>query len=123
MGNEIKKWMEKEIKKPSSLGSNDREGFVIRLSSSIKMSEFDKYYAKYVRRGHIQTGKNWSKTWQKVKLIENDNNYKNNDNENDINDNDDNYKKNDDNNNNDNNQSKKSKKKHKKKNRKIYVSL
>lgn len=68
--NAMKQWMEREIQKPSMLGSPDREGFVVRIAAAIPSDHFGKYVAKFVRKGHIQTDANWTKTWKKAKLIE-----------------------------------------------------
>eukprot|EP01084_Bolivina_argentea_P290673 499351_1 len=77
---EIKNWMDKEIQNQSMLGSKNREGFVIRIDSSFPMKQFQKSMAKYVRKGHIQTDKNWIRNWQKAQLvyIHNDNDNANN---------------------------------------------
>eukprot|EP01083_Nonionella_stella_P101561 288031_1 len=75
---EIKDWMDKEIKKPSTMGSKHREGFVIRIDTAFPMNSFDKSIAKYVRKGHIQTDKNWTRTWKKASIIRtNSNTHKN----------------------------------------------
>ena len=71
--NAVKNWMEREIQKPSILGSTDREGFVIRSAAAIKANQFGKFIAKFVRKGHIQTDQNWAKKWQKAKLVEMEN--------------------------------------------------
>ena len=68
--NAMKQWMERKIRKPSMLGSQDTEGFVVRTASAIRSDQFGKCIAKFVRKGHIQTDDNWTKTWKKVKLIE-----------------------------------------------------
>ena len=55
----------KEIKK-----DRQKEGFVVRISNSFDMKDFDKYVCKWVRKGHVQTSKFWlNETIIKNKLI------------------------------------------------------
>ena len=35
------------------------EGYVVRVAGSFPMAQFDKYVAKFVRAGHVQTGEHW----------------------------------------------------------------
>lgn len=57
-----------EITKPSFFGST-REGFTIRLRRGFRSSEFAESFAKYVRRGHVQTDdKHWTVNWQPAKI-------------------------------------------------------
>lgn len=37
----------------------DREGYVVRLADSINYGDFRYKYAKFVRKGHVQTVKHW----------------------------------------------------------------
>ena len=62
--------MEREIERPSMLGSPDREGFVVRTAAAIRGDRFGRFIAKFVRRGHIQTDSSWTRKWKKVKLVE-----------------------------------------------------
>lgn len=48
--------------------SENNEGYVIRLSRSIKYSEFSRCVAKFVRKDHVQTS---SKHWMYDKIVEN----------------------------------------------------
>ena len=64
---DLKKFLDREINKPSSLGG-DREGFVIRVAKAFEDKDFTKKIAKYVRKGHIQTDKHWSKNWKQAKI-------------------------------------------------------
>ncbi|ETO00947.1 hypothetical protein RFI_36493, partial [Reticulomyxa filosa] len=70
----LKEWMNMQIALPSALSLDKinapcpREGFVIRVSGRIAMKNFELSVAKYVRKGHIQTDKQWSKTWKKAKI-------------------------------------------------------
>lgn len=64
---EIELLMDKEMKKPSALGA-EKEGFVIRIADSFDFNDFDKYAAKYVREGHVQTDERWEKNWRAAKL-------------------------------------------------------
>jgi len=66
--NAMREWMKKEIKKSSALGSKEREGFVVRTSGAFKSEEFVKCIAKYVRAGHVQTDKQWSRKWKKARV-------------------------------------------------------
>lgn len=59
--------MESEEKKHKPLGA-DPEGFVVRKSGRIPAGEFSKSFAKYVRKGHVQTDEHWSKNWKKAEL-------------------------------------------------------
>ena len=59
----------KKMKQESALSSGTPEGFVLRCTSGFKYNELDKYCAKYVRAGHIQTDEKWKKTWKQAKLV------------------------------------------------------
>lgn len=45
-----------------------QEGYVVRLTSSFTTSDFDLSVAKWVRKGHVQTDKHWTKNWVKNTL-------------------------------------------------------
>jgi hypothetical protein len=53
-------WNEHLIKKLHQPGT---EGYVVRLEESFSYSDFKNSVAKYVRSGHVQTNKHWSKEW------------------------------------------------------------
>lgn len=44
------------------------EGYVLRPLESFDISTFDRNVLKYVREGHVQTDKHWSKEWVKNEL-------------------------------------------------------
>lgn len=68
---QIKEWMEGRMKsKQSAVGGVDGpEGFVIRIADGFHNNDFEKCVAKFVRKGHIQTDEDWSRTWKAAKLI------------------------------------------------------
>ena len=56
-----------------SLDIEKQEGFVIRLSSSFKMSEFSKSVAKWVRAGHVQAdSEHWMRKDIQVNVLKKD---------------------------------------------------
>lgn len=65
------KWLEDflkyELNQESSIGG-EREGFVIRNSSSFSNKDFSKNVFKFVRANHVQTDVHWSKNWKPNKL-------------------------------------------------------
>lgn len=44
------------------------EGFVVRLAGSFPAAAFEGSMGKYVRKGHVQTGSDWLRTWKKATL-------------------------------------------------------
>jgi len=40
-------------------GGSEREGFVVRLAEEIRLDDFGRSVAKYVRKGHVQTDEHW----------------------------------------------------------------
>lgn len=68
---QIKDWMEKEMRKRSSAvgGRDGAEGFVIRTVHGFANKDFERCVAKFVRKGHIQTDEDWSRTWKSAKLV------------------------------------------------------
>lgn len=68
--NEIKNWMFKAMKdKTTKTGGKDGpEGFVIRKIDAFHNKDFEFHVAKFVRKGHIQTDENWSRTWKQARL-------------------------------------------------------
>lgn len=65
---DIKSWMEKNMKNKSTFGAKEPEGFVIRVRKGFMTKDFDKNVAKFVRFHHIQTDETWSRTWKAAKL-------------------------------------------------------
>ena len=59
---EITKWFETEIKKPSAFGTT-REGFVMSTTYGFMADEFSQHVCKYVRKNHVQTDEHWTKNW------------------------------------------------------------
>lgn len=59
---EITKWFETEINKPSKFGSS-REGFVMLTSNGFMADEFGMNVCKYVRKDHVQTDAHWTHNW------------------------------------------------------------
>ena len=58
-----------KMKQNSAVSTGTPEGFVLRCTSGFQYNELDKYCAKYVRAGHIQTDEKWKKTWKQAKLV------------------------------------------------------
>ena len=56
------------VKQPSVYG-DQREGIVMRLTSSFKIEDFPKYVCKWVRPNHVQTDEHWTKNWKKAELL------------------------------------------------------
>lgn len=50
----------------SHAGGPDVEGFVIRRTSAIAPDQFGRHVAKFVRRGHVQTAADWTRTWKQA---------------------------------------------------------
>lgn len=65
--NELKKFLDSEILKPSILGWNC-EWFVIRAANQFDIEDTWKSIVKYVRKGHVQTDQHWSKNWKQAKI-------------------------------------------------------
>lgn len=65
--NELKKFLDSEILKPSVLGWNC-EWFVIRVANQFNIEDTWKSIVKYVRKGHVQTDQHWSKNWKQAKI-------------------------------------------------------
>eukprot|EP00494_Astrolonche_serrata_P002442 UN02448 len=63
-------WCKKSMDEPSSLGAKQKEGFVFRNPNSFSSNTFEKNVAKYVRKGHVQTGKSrdFIKNWKRAKI-------------------------------------------------------
>ena len=59
---EITKFFDLEIKKPSAFGQ-EREGFVMRIPDSFPADEFSTNVCKYVRKNHVQTDEHWTRNW------------------------------------------------------------
>lgn len=43
----------------SGFGTSDSEGYVVRLAGEVDYSAFKQGFAKFVRKGHVQTVKHW----------------------------------------------------------------
>lgn len=65
---EITKFFEREIQKPSELGGA-REGFVMRAADMFWDADWTGNAAKYVRKDHVQTDQHWTRNWQPAPLI------------------------------------------------------
>lgn len=53
-------WNEKAIRSlGSSMDFSQTEGYVVRLTESFAYGNFGQSVAKFVRKGHVQTGKHW----------------------------------------------------------------
>lgn len=55
-------------KEKSKLGG-DLEGIVIRKSDLFHNDDFSTSVAKWVRKGHVQTDKHWTRNWKKSKIL------------------------------------------------------
>jgi ATP-dependent RNA circularization protein (DNA/RNA ligase family) len=64
---DLQAFLDKEILKESRFGG-EREGFVVRLAESFSFNNFSKYVVKYVRKGHVQTDKHWTKNWKRANI-------------------------------------------------------
>ncbi len=49
-------------RKPVRRGSDETEGYVVRVAGEFEYSEFNRKVAKYVRSGHVQTSTHWMTT-------------------------------------------------------------
>ncbi len=67
---EMENWMNDRMSKKESVvgGETGPEGFVVRLTSRFTVEDFERSVAKYVRKNHIQTEKDWLRTWKSAKL-------------------------------------------------------
>eukprot|EP00760_Papus_ankaliazontas_P034850 PhM_4_TR7524/c0_g1_i1/m.81097 len=67
---QLQRMLEEWMKGPSSVGGSAREGFVVRVAAEFPppASDFGRYIAKYVRKGHVQTDDTWLRTWQRASL-------------------------------------------------------
>ena len=64
----VQEMITKKMKEKSAVSTTTPEGFVLRCTTGFKYNELEKYSAKYVRAGHIQTDEKWKKTWEQAKL-------------------------------------------------------
>jgi hypothetical protein len=64
---DITKFFQNEISKPSALGG-PREGFVMRHESIFAGDQFRERVCKYVRANHVQTDQHWRRNWKPCKL-------------------------------------------------------
>ena len=61
-------FFDSEIRKPSSIGGDDREGFVMRDAAGFPMDDFGASVAKYVRPHHVQSDRHWTRNWRPCRL-------------------------------------------------------
>ena len=66
---DITDFFKNELSNNSSIGGDDREGFVIRLSRGFLFEDFGKCVAKYVRPNHVQTDRHWTRKWKSCGII------------------------------------------------------
>jgi len=45
------------------LNAETQEGYVVRVAAAIQYSDWSTNVAKWVRKGHVQTEKHWTKSW------------------------------------------------------------
>lgn len=64
---ELQKFMKNILVSGSVLGG-ESEGGVARKKESFSFDDFQKYVAKFVRNGHVQTDEHWTKNWQVAKI-------------------------------------------------------
>jgi len=64
---ELKNLVEKLSKESSALGGT-REGIVARNANHFHNDDFDTNVFKWVRKGHVQTGEHWTRTWKKATI-------------------------------------------------------
>ena len=67
---QLEELVNKFVNMPSIYG-DQREGVVVRLTSSFPLDDFKYYVCKWVRPNHVQTDEHWTKKWKKAKLINN----------------------------------------------------
>lgn len=65
---QLRELVDKFVHEPSVYGPQ-REGVVIRLTSSFPVDDFSKCVCKWVRPGHVQTDEHWTKNWKRAKLV------------------------------------------------------
>eukprot|EP00048_Salpingoeca_helianthica_P008544 m.123796 g.123796 ORF g.123796 m.123796 type:complete len:1127 (+) comp14632_c4_seq4:407-3787(+) len=58
--------------RPSAVGATLPEGFVVRTAAGFEERDFARHMAKYVRRNHIQTDPNFTRTWRAAALGDDD---------------------------------------------------
>lgn len=64
---ELKDLTESLVKEPSALGGA-REGIVVRNAGLFHNDDFAENVQKWVRRGHVQTGSHWTRSWKKASI-------------------------------------------------------
>jgi hypothetical protein len=52
-----------------ALLNGEKEGFVLRNANAFPYEEYSENVAKFVRAGHVQTDKHWTKNWRKAELV------------------------------------------------------
>jgi len=65
---DLNEFVSKVLKGKSKYGPTI-EGVVLRNPGSIKEAEFSENVAKYVRKGHVQSGEHWDKNWKPQKFL------------------------------------------------------
>lgn len=63
---------EEEIKKlytKKSVCGGEQEGYVVRISESFEMKDFQKALSKFVRKGHVQTNEHWMQQEMKINTL------------------------------------------------------
>lgn len=55
---------------PSTYNDTEKEGVVMRLTSSYGIEEFPNCVCKWVRPHHVQTDEHWTRNWKKAELIQ-----------------------------------------------------
>ena len=69
LNNLIGKFMnEPSILNDDNIWTTPKEGVVCRITDEFPADMFYNSVFKYVRKGHVQTDKHWSKNWKKAKL-------------------------------------------------------
>lgn len=67
---QVKEIIDELMTNSSYYGFCGKEGIVMRVVDSFRLTEFPHYVCKYVREGHVQTDEHWTKNWKKAELIE-----------------------------------------------------
>jgi hypothetical protein len=62
---ELKQLVESLVSQPSDLGG-EREGVVVRLSTSFNNEDFSNCVMKWVRKNHVKTDEHWTRNWIKA---------------------------------------------------------
>lgn len=68
---EVKAIIDEIMAHPSTYNDTEKEGVVMRLTSSYKIDEFPNCVCKWVRPHHVQTDEHWTRNWKKAVLLQN----------------------------------------------------